>query len=99
MLLVIMAGQDVHKPRRKSSLVRVVGIEPTLQWNGILNPARLPIPPHPHRRFLTYKAVYFRWLELISTLAYFFVLNASFLKRVHGLYIHTQAYKRRVTSD
>lgn len=29
-------------------MVRVVGLEPTLQRNWILNPARLPIPPHPH---------------------------------------------------
>ena len=29
-------------------MVRAVGIEPTLQRNGILNPARLPIPPRPH---------------------------------------------------
>ena len=40
-------------------VVRVVGLEPTLCCqNWILNPARLPIPPHPHKcrrriRFLT----------------------------------------------
>ena len=35
-------------------LVRVVGLEPTLQRNRILNPARLPIPPHPRTKFALY---------------------------------------------
>ena len=44
-------------------MVRVVGIEPTLQRNGILNPARLPIPPHPRTKDNRgYKAEYFKIL-------------------------------------
>ena len=35
------------EPTLKLVMVRVVGLEPTLQRNWILNPARLPIPPHP----------------------------------------------------
>ena len=34
---------------QNNGVVRVVGIEPTLcHQNWILNPARLPVPPHPH---------------------------------------------------
>lgn len=30
-------------------VIPVIGVEPILhRWNGILNPARLPIPPHRH---------------------------------------------------
>ena len=34
---------------RQKTLVRVIGLEPILLWNGLLRPARLPVPPHPHK--------------------------------------------------
>lgn len=43
-------------------LVRVVGLEPTLQRNRILNPARLPIPPHPRTKFGVYKSAFCKTL-------------------------------------
>ena len=53
-------------------MVRLVGIEPTLQRNGILNPARLPIPPQPHRKVALYKTGLFKKPLLISSILYFF---------------------------
>ena len=45
----------------QEKMVRVVGLEPTRACaRGILNPLRLPVPPHPHR---TYNAVPL-WLEI-----------------------------------
>tara|TARA_R110000744_G_scaffold126939_3_gene233589 strand:+ start:43240 stop:43404 length:165 start_codon:yes stop_codon:yes gene_type:complete len=41
---------------RKKRMVRAVGLEPTLQRNWILNPARLPIPPRPQGMVAIYNA-------------------------------------------
>ena len=48
------------------NLVRVVGLEPTLQRNWILNPARLPIPPHPRTKSALYKSAILKRLQGIS---------------------------------
>ena len=53
-------------------MVRMAGIEPALQRNRILNPARLPVPPHPHMKYAVYKGGFFKKLALISAIFSFF---------------------------
>ena len=38
----------LHNRVLKEGLVRVKGLEPSHELYRNLNPARLPIPPHPH---------------------------------------------------
>ena len=46
--LQVLRKEKGDKLSNVSHLVLEVGIEPTLQRNWILNPARLPIPPLEH---------------------------------------------------
>ena len=64
-------------------MVRMVRIELTLRnRNGILSPARLPIPPHSHLSGNLFKLLYLNWTGIIID---FFYLVKGFLKKFQNL--------------
>lgn len=64
-------------------MVRMVRIELTLRnRNGILSPARLPIPPHSHLSGKLFKLLYLNWTGIIID---FFYLVKGFLKKFQNL--------------